>query len=377
MAGLSNDGAEFKTFVTIFEGKFVKKVEIGTPNAVIRTNKNGKEVCELHYKSLVDVYVRDIEKKDHEEYGASWVITLETDDGQSFGLQIPYSGRATNGFMHRLPNIEIDKPITLVPSRFQEVLNGITKYKTHLVVHQFGEKLEKYWTEQNPGDLPQMKKVIFKGVEQWDDTEQMQYIEAMINQQYKPLFAAMKANAPAKPAAPAPAAQPAPVNTAPPVNPTAPVQTGTLPLMTPELSAEIDAYHVATTEYGFQGSLEQFRAYRAAKAAGTTPPPAAPAVKTATPPPVPKTATPPPAKPPAAIPPAPKVSAPQSEANFAGMKGSNVPEDMNIFHFRNLQARGFKGTSADLAAFCTHNNCPADDVFINANGELEKSDLPF
>ncbi len=382
MAGLTNKTGGFQTFLTIFEGKFTKKVEPGTQDAITRINKNSKEVWELHYNALEDVYIRDIERKEHEEYGLSFVITLETDDGQSFGLQLPYSGRTTTGLMFRLPNLDISKPVTLIPSRFKEVINGVEKSKTYLTVHQFGEKVAPYWTKDNQGDLPQMEQVMRKGKMEWDDTKQIQYIEQMLEDSYKPYFAQLKENAPAKTAPPAAAPQ----------KPAEPVKGTVTPMAAIADGHPLKVEYVLMCQHGYKNSIQEYEELKkdylldceqgfagtildyerhlaegAKTGTAKTQPPAEQAKPKPTP--GPKTSSAP----------APKTSAapkpPQSDANFGGMKGASFsPMEKG---FNDVKNNGYQGTLQDFEAYCNRNGLKPDHVMCNPQGQLEPQDLPF
>jgi hypothetical protein len=49
------------------------------------------------------------------------------------------------------------------------------KTKTVMFVRQFDKTLKHYHTSQNMGELPSLRKVVFKGKEQWDGTDQIEY----------------------------------------------------------------------------------------------------------------------------------------------------------------------------------------------------------
>ncbi len=174
--------------MNIFDGKFAIRCKENTANAVKRTNKLGKEVHELHYESLSNVIITSITKVDNKDYGFGWEIGLSEADEQ-FILNLPYSGRQTNGLFRRLPNIDLKSPITLNSYKIEDDKKPDT-YKTFLTVYQGGKKVDTYFTKENPNGLPQLEIIKVKGKDTWDDTKQMEFIEKMINTEIVPKLSA-------------------------------------------------------------------------------------------------------------------------------------------------------------------------------------------
>lgn len=165
-----------KTFVNIFNGKFVIRTDEKTPGAISRLNKNNKKVWELHYNNLKGV-LTSITKKAHDDFGMMWEIQL-TDD-KDYVLNIPYGGGQSFKFFTKVMMVpDIDAPI--------EVGVQLTDEKTQFFISQNGASMKTYWNKDNKRDLPELKIMKFKGKDQYDDTDQMAYIEAFLDKHLIP-----------------------------------------------------------------------------------------------------------------------------------------------------------------------------------------------
>ena len=174
---LSNSTHTTTTFLSIINGKICRKVTKGTEGAVERINKNGATVYELQWTSLTAM-IESIAIKQSEEFGDQWEIGLR-DVTEVYKLQIPISGRVTNGLMFRLPNIDFTSEV--------ELNTFINKEgRPVLLVKQNGTTVKQAYTKDTPNGLPQLKSVLFKGKEQWDDTEQQAFIKNMVETQIQP-----------------------------------------------------------------------------------------------------------------------------------------------------------------------------------------------
>lgn len=183
--GLGTDQHTSKTYLNIVGGKISMRVKEGTEGAVSRINKNNVTVWEMKYDKLSG-RIADINLEDS-DHGKVWVVTIQ-DGIDYYYLHLPISGRITNGLMHRLPNIDLSQEVTLKVFRiFNEKKQ---KDQDYLVVYQGGEeksnKVENFYTRENPNGLPEMKQIKVKGVPTWDDTDQIEFITQMVMTQIKP-----------------------------------------------------------------------------------------------------------------------------------------------------------------------------------------------
>jgi hypothetical protein len=189
MGGLDNRTPESNTYLSLFAGKFTKKVKTPTENSVSRVNKKGVTVHELLYNTLADVTLMDIQKVRHENYGLQWEFHLKFMD-EKFILTLPYSSGPTKGILFRLPNVDVNKPMTLVGHYF-EGENGEPN-KAAITITQNGSKVEYAYSKEIPNGLPPLEKIMVKGEEKNDDTKQMQFIEQMLDVSIRPQLNAAK-----------------------------------------------------------------------------------------------------------------------------------------------------------------------------------------
>lgn len=171
MGALQNEGSD-RIFLNTFKGHFTKKANAETSGAVERINKNGKTVFELKFDTLKDVIIQEFERRHSDEYGYSWNIKLaHAESDEVYTLTLPYSGRITMGLFLRLPNMDINRPLTMKLYYFEE------EDKTALVVYQEGDKIEAFWTKDDPQGLPQLVQTEKNGKTEWDSEARMAFLE--------------------------------------------------------------------------------------------------------------------------------------------------------------------------------------------------------
>ena len=169
--GLQNSQSN-GVYLTISNGKLVRQFKSPTDKSVTRTNKVGKEVYEEFYDSLTGK-VTAVATKDT-EYGKFWVITVN-DGSENFYLQCNYSSGYATSFLKALPNVKLGEDVTLTP---KQIIDGDKKSSVLFMNHN--GPVKHFWTKDNPKELPQMKKVKIKGVESWDDSDRLEYLENYI-----------------------------------------------------------------------------------------------------------------------------------------------------------------------------------------------------
>lgn len=189
--GLGQNEGGKKIFVTCSHGVFVQRMKEATKDTIEREIEKGpnkgKTIHELHYQTI-EGQLLNIEKKSHEDYGDSWEFTIDVsvnpEDDEKIILTVK-SGYAKNIIM-RLPNINFRHDVVLTAYSFTP--KGQSKERKGISVAQSGNKVEPYYTKEKPNGLPQMVQVKYKGKLQWDDSDQMEFLEKMINDQIKPLL---------------------------------------------------------------------------------------------------------------------------------------------------------------------------------------------
>ncbi len=166
-------------FITIYDGKFTQKVPAGTEGAISRVNKLGKEVTEMYYDSFTGKLV-DIKTKESTDYGKSWEFILSSDD-ETYTLTLGYSNGLAKALLKMLPNINLEEEFTLSPSK--KMVDG--KEKTSLFVNQGGQVVKHSFTRENPNGMPEMVLIKVKGVDTWDDTAQLEFLQNIVNETFK------------------------------------------------------------------------------------------------------------------------------------------------------------------------------------------------
>ena len=168
-----------KVFLSISDGKICRRVQSPTATSTQRTTKDGRIVHEELYSGwegkITNIGTRD------SDYGKEWQITIEDQDGTAI-LSMKYSSGYANSFLKALPNVDLSKNVKLSP---KVNIEG-DKKRTVLFLNQDGKAVKWYFTKETPNGLPGLKKVKIKGVETWDDSDMMEYLETMVKTQILP-----------------------------------------------------------------------------------------------------------------------------------------------------------------------------------------------
>lgn len=170
MAAGNNSNA---AYYNITNGKICRQFKHKTASSIERTNKNGVQVHEEFY-DYIEGTITNVMAKDG-NYGKFWEVQMQDGD-EKYLLQFQYSSGYANAFLMALPNVDLSQPVRIVP---KQTIEG-DKKRTALFINQDGQGIKWAWTKENPGDLPQMKQVKVKGQLTWDDSEKMEYLEAMV-----------------------------------------------------------------------------------------------------------------------------------------------------------------------------------------------------
>lgn len=184
--GLENEGRN-RNFLSLFKGDIVQRVPSDTPGAIKRFTKSGKEVHELHFNTLngfiENVKVED-PPEDHKEYGRRWVFSIR-DESNEYELGLPYSSSAANGILDRLMNVDFSKPVKIKSWYIEDDGN----YKQHITVDQEGERIDKFFTKENPMGRPEPKQITIDGQPRLDFTDALRFMEKVVKEKIKPKIA--------------------------------------------------------------------------------------------------------------------------------------------------------------------------------------------
>lgn len=163
-------------FLTISQGKLVRRVDESTTGAVSRTNKVGKVVHELFYTSLIG-HIKDVTTKET-EYGKFWVVKVQSNE-HTYQIDINYASGYAFSFLKALPNVELSQNVELSPALMKdgEYTNSV------IFLKQGGVPIKHYFTKANPNGMPERVRIKVKGKETSDNTNQMEFLENYVKNQ--------------------------------------------------------------------------------------------------------------------------------------------------------------------------------------------------
>lgn len=188
MRGAANTQSGGMKYLNFMSGKFVERVTEGTPGSTPRELKKGPNAGKMVHEISYDTYegqIIDIKTEDT-EYGQKLNIFIdvstEEDPDSKVKLSLPLSSGPAKGFLSRLPVIDFTKDVVLKGYNIENKETG--RFNSYLVPYQGGEKLLSQFTRENPNGLPPMEKIKVKGKEQWDDSKQLDFYEALITKTF-------------------------------------------------------------------------------------------------------------------------------------------------------------------------------------------------
>lgn len=177
MGAINNNAAII--YLTITDGKLCRRISSPSETSVERVNKLGKVVHEEFYRGWSGK-ITNIETRES-DYGKDWNVTIE--DGESTAvIQFKYSSGYASSFLKALPNVDPNENVTLSPKL---TIEG-DKKRAALFISQNGKGVKWYYTKDTPNGIPPMQKVKIKGIEQWDDSEMMEFLEDMVKNNFLP-----------------------------------------------------------------------------------------------------------------------------------------------------------------------------------------------
>lgn len=175
-------------YLSVSDGKIVRRFKEPTAQSKPRTNKMGNTVHEETY-DYVEGMITGITVRDS-DYGKFWCVNIQ-DGADAYILQFQYSGGNANSFLKSIPNADLRKPIRIRPA---VEIDG-DKKRSKLFLVQDDKALRWFWTKENPGQMPNLKKIKIKGVEQWDDSDMMEFLEAYVSEHITPKLGGIVSNA--------------------------------------------------------------------------------------------------------------------------------------------------------------------------------------
>lgn len=167
-------------YLGIVAGKLARRFKLPNENTMERKTTEGNIVYEEYFKSLDGTLV-GLDKRTHEQYGDSLLVYIKG-DSQLYCVQMQMSGRYAMNFLKTLPNVDIEKDIELTP--FEKQL-GEGKTDSTIFVRQDGLTLKRFFTKDNPHDLPEpvQRKKGKKLVWEWDNV--IEFLEENVYTPFK------------------------------------------------------------------------------------------------------------------------------------------------------------------------------------------------
>jgi hypothetical protein len=175
MGSINNNAAII--YLTITDGKICRKVTSPTTTSRERVNKMGKVIHEEFFKGWAGK-ITNIETRES-DYGKDWNITIEDADSTAL-LQFKYSSGYASSFLKALPNVDLGLDVEIIPKL---TIDG-EKKRGSIILSQNGKGVKWFYTKDTPNGIPSMQKIKIKGVEQWDDSEMMEFLEEMVKAKF-------------------------------------------------------------------------------------------------------------------------------------------------------------------------------------------------
>jgi hypothetical protein len=153
---LNNSGTNL-TYVNISNGSLV--IKNSNKEAELYTDITGK-IYSVKFK---------MDRYNDKDFEVAQIYII--DGNQKYCLQM----RTDSGYFRTLCN-SIKSGVTYEELNLKPFIDDKEgKKKTVIFVKQNDKTLKHYHTQQNMGELPPIRKVTFKGKEQWDGTDQIEY----------------------------------------------------------------------------------------------------------------------------------------------------------------------------------------------------------
>lgn len=171
------NSGEQKTYLKIKDGKFYKTSDKELKNP---------------YKSLTGVIAAmRIKMETWENKPVEKLAVTVNSGGEFYEFAIPSDGSQFSKFLNFLSSVDITKEVDIIP--MFAVKNG--KNDRSILVSQ-NNKCKAYYTKDNPGDLPQLEKITFKGKDNWDNSKQLAFWKKKLETVF---FPALSGNATPEP----------------------------------------------------------------------------------------------------------------------------------------------------------------------------------
>ncbi len=133
---------EKRRFLHISYGKFRERAGENESGAEVRINKDNKSIWEFVF-DFVEGQITGIFYKEDDKFGNNFEVVLD-DKIDKFQISFKEGDSFFNDFFSKLPNVNLDKWVKLVPYDFEDKNTG--KKKRGLVIWQEQNKIESKFT---------------------------------------------------------------------------------------------------------------------------------------------------------------------------------------------------------------------------------------
>lgn len=186
--GLGN--SSHSIYLGIVDGKIARRFKEPIQGVTkTRQTSTGKVVHEQLFDHLSG-FITDISivppKEEFKKYGDNLVVRM-VDGDESYTLQMQKDSGYAVAFFKILPNMDFLKRTTIIPNMKMES----DKKKVTIFVNQGGTSaLKHYYTRDTPNGMPELKKVMLRGEEVWDNFDLMKFFTDQLANVIKPRIAA-------------------------------------------------------------------------------------------------------------------------------------------------------------------------------------------
>lgn len=180
-----------RNYNIIVSGKFGVFCKEKTEKSKTITSKSGvKREYEL-FKNIsgkitkMYIYEKNINNEDVE-----FLVIYVTDkvNGKEIHevIETSFKGYYADDFLLRIKNVDLTKDVKLTPYSVKDAEKSKEKgkdvYNTGISIEQDGKKIERFYTKDNPGDLPKMVEKKVKGGKksEWDMTDRQEFLRNLV-----------------------------------------------------------------------------------------------------------------------------------------------------------------------------------------------------
>jgi hypothetical protein len=175
-----------KNFYSVREHEFQKSVKERTETS-LEKDVDGKIYHYEKFKSLIGLFRKFIiweeESNDGKNTFKMVSIDLKDSEGNYECLQMYLSSQAADTLLKRIPNVDLTKEMKISIMKQEDQNNKEVVYDLIVIYQKDAEgkwkKVPYYWNKENPGKLPELKKVEINGATATDRSERMKFFEAL------------------------------------------------------------------------------------------------------------------------------------------------------------------------------------------------------